>query len=81
LDIFANWIMGLSVAIQPYNIMIAAVGIVLGIIVVSSPAGRCQWMCHPYSNYFYHEPHVGHYFIGLYLLGSALRWRNLLHPI
>jgi len=33
LDIFANWIMGLSVALQPYNIMIAAVGIVLGIIV------------------------------------------------
>ena len=33
MDILSNWIMGLSVALQPYNIMIAIVGIVLGIIV------------------------------------------------
>lgn len=33
MDIFSNWIMGLSVACQPYNIMIAAVSLILGIIV------------------------------------------------
>jgi putative tricarboxylic transport membrane protein len=33
LDIFSNWIMGLSVALQPYNIMIAVVSLILGIIV------------------------------------------------
>ena len=33
LDILSNWIMGLSVAVQPYNIMIAIVGLILGIIV------------------------------------------------
>jgi len=28
LDILSNWIMGLGVAIEPYNIMIAVVGII-----------------------------------------------------
>ena len=33
MDIFSSWIMGLSVAVQPYNLLIASVGIILGIIV------------------------------------------------
>jgi putative tricarboxylic transport membrane protein len=33
LDIFSNWIMGLGVALQPYNVMIAVVSLILGIIV------------------------------------------------
>ena len=33
MDIFSNWIMGLGVALQPYNVMIAVVSLILGIIV------------------------------------------------
>jgi putative tricarboxylic transport membrane protein len=33
LDIFSQWITGLSIAVQPYNLLIATVGLILGIIV------------------------------------------------
>ena len=72
MDAFTNLSMGFQIALSPYNLMIATVGILLGTIIgVLTSQGR-QRGHNPAASDLRHAAYVGHYSAVVHLLGAPV---------
>ena len=77
-----NLWMGISVAAQPYNFLVAMIGLSLGVIVGVLPGlGGANGVAILIPLTVAMDPIGGHHPSGEHLLGISVRWKHHVHPL